>query len=324
MLKRIVSFVQAFFALSYEFRQNPPLNVVTDYKDRAMSATKIKPFTQWADVAKTERFIRIVPLSGYRLVQHEYDAYVIYLEPHASDEALGQALLDALERSRFIPPRPEFSDAEKYMRYYWQKDFTQRYKATRQEYKNMDWCRTKRSGAKIEIHPHQRDVPDYFLDHPPERTVVIPATANAEAVGAAARLALNRCENTFPPAGSESSDAADSSVNDISGAPADGENLHSASLEEAFERKYGHFGLVEFSTQVIEFGDWLETHGRDLSPVERERALAEHTFLQDCLSFLLNTEDKSAREQGDLLSAAMKLCRGATNSGLVPVGHLPA
>jgi CDI immunity protein len=297
---------------------------VTDYKDRAMSATKIKPFTQWADVTKTERFVRIVPLSGYRLVQHEYDAYAIYLEPHASDEALGQALLDTLERSRFIPPRPAFADAEKYMRYYWQKDFTQRFKTRRQEYKNMDWCRTKRSGGKIEIHPHQRDMPDYFLDHPPERTVVIPATANVQAVGAAARLALDRCENTFLPAGSESSDAADSSVNDISGAPADGENLRSASLEEAFERKYGNFGLVEFSKQVIEFGDWLETHGRELSPAERERALAEHSFLQHCLSFLLNTEDKSAREQGDLLAAAMKLCQGATNSGLVPVGHLPA
>jgi hypothetical protein len=105
---------------------------------------------------------------------------------------------------------------------------------------------------------------------------------------------------------------------------ADGDNLRSASLEEAFGRKYGHFGPVEFSKQVTEFGDWLETHGRDLSPAERERALAEHSFLQDCLSFWLNAEDKSAREQGDLLSAAMKLCQGATNSGLVPVGHLPA
>ena len=164
-----------------------------------MSATKIKPFTQWADVARTERFIRIVPLSGYRLIQHEYDAYVIYLEPHASDETLGRALLDTLERSRFIPACPAFSEAEKYMRYYWQKDFTQRYKTKREEYKNMDWCRAKRSGGKIEIHPHQRDMPEYFLDLPPEKTVVITATANAEAVGAAARLALNRCENTFPP-----------------------------------------------------------------------------------------------------------------------------
>jgi hypothetical protein len=291
---------------------------------RAMNATKIKPFTQWADVTRAERFIRIVPLSGYRLVQNEYEAYVIYLEPHSSDEALGRALLDTLERSRFIPPHPAFSDAEKYMRYYWKKDFTQRHKAKREEYKNMDWCRAKRSGAKIEIYPHQRDMPEYFLDRPAERTVVIPATTNAEAVGAAARLALNRCEDTFPTGDSVSSDPAGSSDNDISGALAGTDNLRSASLEEAFERKYGHFGAVEFSKQVTEFGDWLEAHGRDLSPPERERALAEHSFLQDCLSFWLNTEDKSAREQADLFSAAMKLCQGATNSGLMPVGHLPA
>jgi len=288
-----------------------------------MGATKIKPFTQWADVAKTERFIRIVPLSGYRLVQREYDAYAIYLEPHASVEALGRAVLDTLGRSRFIPPRPEFSEAEKYLRHYWRKNFAQRYKTKCEEYKSMDWCRAKRSGGKIEIHPHQRDMPEYFLDHPPEKTVVISAMANAEAVGAAARLALNRCENTFPSGDSESSDTAGSSGNDTPGALVDGDHLLSTSLEEAFEQKYGNATVVEFSKQVTEFGDWLETHARDLSPAEEERALAEHSFLQDCLSFLLNVEDKSAREQGDLLSAAMRLCQGATNSGLAPVGHLP-
>jgi hypothetical protein len=188
----------------------------------------------------------------------------------------------------------------------------------------MDWCRAKRCGGKIEIHPHQRDMPEYFLDHPPEKTVVIPATANAEVVGAAARMALSRCENTFPAGDLESTDTAGSSGNDTSGALGGDDNLRSTTLEKAFERKYGEVGLVEFSKQVTEFGDWLETHGRDLSPTERERALAEHSFLQDCLSRLLNVEDKSAREQGDLLSAAMKLCQGATNSGLVPGGHLPA
>ena len=288
-----------------------------------MRSTKTKPFTQWADVARTERFIRIVPLSGYRLVQHQYEAYATYLEPHASDEALGRALLDTLERSQFIPPLPAFSEAEKYMRYYWKKDFAQRYKTKREEYKNMDWCRAKRSEGKIEIYPHQRDMPEYFLNHPPERTVVIPATAKAEAVGTAGRLALNRCENTFPLGNSESSVPSDLSDNDTSGPLAGGNNLRSASLEKAFERKYGHFGPVEFSKQITEFGDWLETHGRELSPPERERALAEHSFLQDCLSFWLNTEDKSAREQADLFSAAIKLCQGATNSGLVPVGDLP-
>jgi hypothetical protein len=60
---------------------------------------------------------------------------------------------------------------------------------------------------------------------------------NAEAVGASARLALNRCENTFPPGDSGSSDAAGSSGNDISGTPADGDHLRSTTLEKAFERE---------------------------------------------------------------------------------------
>jgi hypothetical protein len=69
-----------------------------------MNPTKIKPFTQWARINRTERFVSVRPLSGYRIIQPEDDGYVIYLAPDASDEALGQALLEALARSRFIFP----------------------------------------------------------------------------------------------------------------------------------------------------------------------------------------------------------------------------
>jgi hypothetical protein len=164
-----------------------------------MSAPKQLPFTQWADVHRTQRFISVEPLSGYRIIQREDDGYVTYLEPVACDEALGRALLDSLARSRFIfPPDPAFSEAERYMRCYhnWQKDFMRRYgyKTKRDAYKNMDWCRAKKSEGKISIQPHQRDKPEYFRDLPPEKTVVIPVTDDAEAVGAAVRLALSRCE----------------------------------------------------------------------------------------------------------------------------------
>lgn len=164
-----------------------------------MSTTKILPFTQWADVHRTPRFISVEPLSGYRIIQREDDGYVIYLEPNASDEALGRALLEVLTRSRYIfPPDPAFSEAERYVQCYhnWQKDFMTRYgyKTKRDAYKNMDWCRVKRSEGKISIKPHQRDKPEYFFDLPPEKSVVIPATDDAVAVGAALRLALDRCE----------------------------------------------------------------------------------------------------------------------------------
>jgi hypothetical protein len=144
-------------------------------------------------------FVCVEPLSGCRIIQREDDGYVIYLEPDPTDEALGRALLEALARSRFIfPPDPGFSEAERYMRCYhnWQKDFMQRYgyKTKSDAYKNMDWCRLKRSEGKIAIQPHKRDKPEYFHDLPPEKTVVIPATDEAETLGAALRLALDRCE----------------------------------------------------------------------------------------------------------------------------------
>lgn len=157
------------------------------------------PFTQWADVHRTERFVCIAQLSGYRIIQLEDDGYIAYLERRANDEALGRTLLEALARSRFIfPPDPAFSEAERYMRSYqnWQKDFMQRYgyKTKRDAYENMDWCRVKRSEGKISIQPHQRDKPEYFRKLPPEKTVVIRAIDDPETVGAALRLALDRCQ----------------------------------------------------------------------------------------------------------------------------------
>ncbi|MBV8474038.1 MAG: CdiI family contact-dependent growth inhibition immunity protein [Hyphomicrobiales bacterium] len=158
------------------------------------------PFSQWADVHRTDRFICARPLSGYRMVQPEDDDYVIYLPPGAADEALGQALLQCLDKSRFIWPPDErkFFDWRRYVPIYkkWQKDFMQRYgyKTKREAYRNWDWCRVTRSGGNISIQPHKRDKPGYFDDLPPDRTVVISATSDAAVAGAALRQALDRCE----------------------------------------------------------------------------------------------------------------------------------
>jgi hypothetical protein len=158
------------------------------------------PFTQWADIHRTERFISVEPLSGYRQALPEDEGYVIYLPPDASDEALGQALLEVLAKSRFIwpPDEPEFFKAERYMQGYRnrQKDFMRRYgyKTKRDAYRNMNWCRAKRSEGTISVQPHKRDdKPEHWIWLPPDQTVVIPVTENAAAIGAAMRLALDRC-----------------------------------------------------------------------------------------------------------------------------------
>ncbi len=165
-----------------------------------MTSTDRLPFAQWADIKRTERFISVEPLSGYRRTLREDEGYVIYLAPETTDEELGRALLECLDKSRFIwpPDEPQFFDADRIMRCYrnWQKDVMSRYgyKTKRDAYKNMDWCGAERSEGKISLQPHKRDKTEYWRDLPPERTVVIPATQDAVAAGAALRLALDRCE----------------------------------------------------------------------------------------------------------------------------------
>lgn len=78
---------------------------------------------------------------------------MIYLPPDASDDALGRALLEALERSRLIWPgdEPEFFKRERDERCErnWEKDFMRRYayKTRREAYQTMDRVRRAIRGA---------------------------------------------------------------------------------------------------------------------------------------------------------------------------------
>jgi hypothetical protein len=100
-----------------------------------VSLTERLPVMQWADINRTERFISFEPLSGYRMELRENEGYVIYLTPAATDEALGRALLEVLDKSRFIwpPDEPEFFEWQRYVRCIrnWEKDFMRRAAALR-------------------------------------------------------------------------------------------------------------------------------------------------------------------------------------------------
>jgi hypothetical protein len=165
-----------------------------------MSPVEVFPFRQCADIHRTDRFISIRPMSGYRMIRPEDESNMVYATPEASDEALGQALLESLNRSRFIHPDddPHFCEAERYMQAYRnsEKDYLRRYgyKTKREAHKNMDWCRVKRSEGKITFDLHKRDKPGYWKDLPPEEDVVISATTDAVVAGAALRRALDLCK----------------------------------------------------------------------------------------------------------------------------------
>jgi hypothetical protein len=134
------------------------------------------------------------------MILPENDDYTIHLMPDSGDEALGRALLEGLDMSRFIWPEdePEFFEVERYVKCHrdWEKDVMRRYgyKTRRAFYNTMNWCRAERSKETISITPHRRDKPGLWTDLSPEQTVVIPVTRNLIALGTALNLALNRCE----------------------------------------------------------------------------------------------------------------------------------
>ena len=96
------------------------------------------------------------------------------------------------------------------------------------------------------------------------------------------------------------------------------------SLKQEFEREYDELGPVEFARRVIELGYRFETSGRYFSAAEKEHALAEYSFVQDRLSFWLGYEHKPLTAQGNLISAAMALFRGAIFAEIVQPSHLPS
>jgi len=132
------------------------------------------PFTQWAEINMASRFISVEPLSGYRVARREDDGYVIWLEPDATDEALGRALLEALDRSRFIQPcdEPAFFEHQRNVRCIrnWQKKFMRLYgyESRRRAHMTMDRCDAARAEGKISIRPSERGTPECHTALPPE------------------------------------------------------------------------------------------------------------------------------------------------------------
>jgi hypothetical protein len=149
-----------------------------------------------------------------------------------------------------------------------------------------------------------------------------PAIETDQRTASADDYQLRVAENTPSSDSTIASDASVPSRSSTSEAAGNASDKQAA-LQHSFEEKYDNLGPEEFSKKVIEFGYWLEAHGRTLSPADKEHALAEYDFLQSRLSTWIKYEYKSARESNYLLSAATSLFQGGSNSGLVPIGHIP-
>lgn len=158
-------------------------------------------FRRTAAIYRSAKFISIETLSGAPgLIYREDEPYRIYLTPDAANELLGHTLLTAFVKSRFVDnSESEFFDPDRATRVYenWEKDVMQRYgfKSRCDANESMDWCGAQIFDGKIKIEPHRHRSPGSgWRNLPPEKTVIVLVTDDAEAVGAAVRLALSRCE----------------------------------------------------------------------------------------------------------------------------------
>jgi hypothetical protein len=170
----------------------------------------------WANAYSNGEFVCIETVSGYRGGTHsDPKGAEHYLESRAGDEALGNAVLDAMLRSRFVlsspragsvyPPGLEFDSAlydprnvaERYD--VWKNSLMQRYGYKTQQalFRHLRSCTVERREKVITIRPFRREglegwhsLSNISGDDP---DVVIPADSTSAEIGAALRLAFSRC-----------------------------------------------------------------------------------------------------------------------------------
>lgn len=125
-----------------------------------------------------------------------------FLPPNVSDRALGEAVQDAVSRSRFLSLEEcdtfFHPDVCKREHEEWLEMMRERfgYKTKRALYKGMKNVTVQQAYDVLKFSPsHQERSLDYWSGKGlgPEDDVTIPATATPEEIGAALRLAFSRC-----------------------------------------------------------------------------------------------------------------------------------
>jgi hypothetical protein len=146
-----------------------------------------------------EKFICIVPQSGYRLAMAEPTAREHLLSPDTPDEGVGQAILGAIAESRFLSlDEANVLRSTADLRYAeWVRQLMARYDyRTKQAlFKGMKSCSIVRAEANLVIAPSHHDKLDSWSRTKGDgiEDVVVPFDSSLVKIGAALRLAFSRC-----------------------------------------------------------------------------------------------------------------------------------
>jgi hypothetical protein len=157
------------------------------------------PYTRWALVITSSKYILIASLAGYRTSVGDPKGYHIILDPKTSDKPLGDAVLTALSKSRFVDPDidSEIFDYHVGDKVFddWVNEIMERcgYNSKRQALRKAPSCNIKARHGRITIEPLRQIGMERWQGIGDDQIVAIHEMATAERVGAALRLALSRC-----------------------------------------------------------------------------------------------------------------------------------
>jgi hypothetical protein len=146
-----------------------------------------------------EKFICLLPQSGYRLAIAEPAAREYVLAPDARDDVLGEAIRSALAESRFLSlDEANVLRSMADSRYEeWVRSLMDRYgyRTKQALFKNMQSCSIVISGDELVLSPSHHDKLDSWSRAKDDgiEDVTIPSDSSTTEIGAALRLAFGRC-----------------------------------------------------------------------------------------------------------------------------------
>ncbi|TDG02328.1 DUF1436 family protein [Paraburkholderia guartelaensis] len=146
-----------------------------------------------------EKFICLVPQSGYRLAMAEPMAAEYVFAPDTHDDVLGEAVRSALAESRFLSLDEanvlRLTADSRYVE--WVRSLTDRYgyRSKQALFKNMRSCSIVITGSELVLSPSHHDKLDSWSRAKGDgiEDVTLPFDSPPIDIGAALRLAFSRC-----------------------------------------------------------------------------------------------------------------------------------
>ncbi|HAV71795.1 MAG TPA: hypothetical protein DCX91_07740 [Stenotrophomonas sp.] len=167
--------------------------------------------TQWASVKANQEFVTVQTFSGYRSSRMDPEGVRLILPPNVENEALGTAVLAALDASRFVlaQPRedvwihPEATFDKRLYDLEFLKNASDEwvglhmrkfgYKTRRELFKELLDCNVERRDQEIIISPTVHEKLEGWGGVPEDQHVVLPGSVTPAEVGEGVRLAMSRC-----------------------------------------------------------------------------------------------------------------------------------